>query len=39
MQNNSIKLLGYKKLQYFLWLKQLRTIKKYYEKIKIPQKY
>jgi LAGLIDADG endonuclease len=39
MHNNSIKLLGYKKLQYLLWLKELRTIKKYYEKINIPKNY
>lgn len=34
-----VKLLGYKKLQYLLWLKQLRTIPRYSEKIKIPSNY
>ena len=34
-----IKLLGYKKLQYLLWLKQLRTIPRYYKNINIPSKY
>ena len=34
-----VKLLGYKKLQYLLWIKELRTISKYNEKIKIPSKY
>ena len=39
LQNAPVKLLGYKKLQYILWLKQLRTISRYSEKIKIPSKY
>jgi hypothetical protein len=34
-----VKLLGYKKLQYLLFLKQLRTIERYSTKIKIPSKY
>ena len=34
-----IKLLGYKKLQYLLWIKQLRTIPRYSQKINIPSKY
>jgi len=34
-----VKLLGNKKLQYLLWIKQLRLIKRYSEKIKIPFKY
>ena len=34
-----IKLLGNKKLQYLLWIKQLRTIPRYYEKINIPSNY
>jgi hypothetical protein len=32
-------LMGYKRLQYLLWLKQLRTIHRYSEKIKIPSNY
>jgi hypothetical protein len=39
LQNAPVKLLGYKKLQYLLWIKQLRTIPRYSEKIKIPSKY
>jgi hypothetical protein len=39
MNKNPIKLLGNKKLQYILWLKQLRTIKRYNSKINIPQNY
>lgn len=39
LQKAPVKLLGYKKLQYILWLKQLRTISRYSEKIKIPSKY
>lgn len=35
MNKNPIKLLGNKKLQYILWLKQLRTIKRYNSKINI----
>lgn len=34
-----IKLLGNKKLQYLLWIKQLRTIPRYYQKINIPSNY
>ena len=34
-----LKLLGNKKLQYLLWIKQLRTIPRYYKKINIPSKY
>ncbi len=34
-----IKLLGNKKLQYLLWLKELRTIDRYNKKIKIPSNY
>jgi len=39
LQNTSVKLLGHKKLQYLLWVKQLRTIARYSEKIKIPSNY
>lgn len=39
LQNAPIKLLGNKKLQYLLWLKQLRKISRYSEKIKIPSNY
>ena len=35
LQNAPVKLLGNKKLQYLLWIKQLRTISRYAEKIKI----
>jgi hypothetical protein len=31
--------LGHKKLQYLLWVKQLRTIARYSEKNKIPSNY
>jgi len=34
-----VKLLGNKKLQYLLWIKNLRTIPRYAEKINIPNKY
>lgn len=34
-----VKLLGNKKLQYLLWIKKLRTISRYAEKINIPNKY
>ncbi len=34
-----VKLLGNKKLQYLLWIKQLRTIPRYANKINIPNKY
>ncbi len=39
LQKAPVKLLGYKKLQYILWIKQLRTIPRYTEKINIPSKY
>jgi hypothetical protein len=39
LSNASIKLLGYKKLQYNIWLKGLRKIPRYSRKIKIPLKY
>jgi hypothetical protein len=32
-------LLGNKKLQYLLWIKQLRTIPRYDKNIKIPSNY
>lgn len=35
----SLNLLGNKKLQYLFWIKQLRTIPRYYKKINIPSKY
>jgi hypothetical protein len=31
--------LGHKKLQYLLWIKQLRTLERYAKKINIPVKY
>ena len=34
-----VKLLGYKKLQYLLWIKKLRIIPRYAEKINIPKIY
>lgn len=34
-----IKLLGYKKYQYLLWIKQLRLISRYSQKINIPSNY
>lgn len=34
-----VKLMGNKKLQYLLWIKQLRTISRYSQKIKIPSTY
>lgn len=34
-----IKLLGYKKLEYLLWIKQLRQISRYNQKINIPSNY
>jgi LAGLIDADG endonuclease/Cytochrome b/b6/petB len=34
-----VKLLGYKKLQYLLWIKQLRKISRYSENIDIPSNY
>lgn len=39
LKNAPVKLLGNKKLQYLLWLKQLRKISRYSEKIKIPSNY
>ncbi|XWW92067.1 LAGLIDADG endonuclease (mitochondrion) [Cordyceps javanica] len=39
LQNAPVKLLGHKKLQYLLWLKQLRKIPRYSDKIKIPSNY
>lgn len=39
LQNSPIKLKGYKKLQYLLWLKKLRTISRYNTKFQIPNKY
>ncbi len=39
LQKAPVKLLGNKKLQYLLWIKQLRTIPRYSENIKIPSKY
>jgi ubiquinol-cytochrome c reductase cytochrome b subunit len=35
----SVKLMGYKKLQYLLWLKKLRKISRYNDKISIPCNY
>jgi ubiquinol-cytochrome c reductase cytochrome b subunit len=39
MKKAPIKLLGYKKLQYKIWLKELRTIPRYSNKISIPLNY
>ena len=39
LQSAPVKLLGNKKLQYLLWLKELRTIDRYENKIKIPSNY
>lgn len=39
IQKAPVKLLGYKKLQYLLWIKELRSIERYKQKINIPQKY
>lgn len=39
LQNAPVKLLGNKRLQYLLWIKQLRTIPSYSEKMKIPSRY
>ena len=39
LQRAPVKLLGNKKLQYLLWLKQLRTIPRYSQKIDIPSQY
>ena len=39
IKKNPIKLIGYKRLQYLLFLKKLRLIPKYYNNINIPQIY
>lgn len=39
LSNEPVKLKGSKKLQYLLWIKQLRTISRYSGKIKIPSNY
>ena len=39
LQTAPVKLLGKKKLEYLLWLKQLRKISRYSDKIKIPLNY
>ena len=39
LQKAPVTLLGNKKLQYLLWIKQLRTIPRYSEKINIPSNY
>nr|YP_010121847.1 LAGLIDADG endonuclease [Monilinia fructicola]QRF72223.1 LAGLIDADG endonuclease [Monilinia fructicola]QYB19395.1 LAGLIDADG endonuclease [Monilinia fructicola] len=39
LHNAPVKLMGNKKLQYLLWIKQLRTIPRYSEKFKIPPVY
>jgi hypothetical protein len=39
MQKAPLKLMGYKKLQYLLWLKELRNIPRYTNKFNIPDKY
>ena len=39
IQRAPVKLIGYKKLQYFLWIKNLRKIERYTKKINIPNKY
>lgn len=39
LDKSPVKLLGYKKLQYILWIKQLRTISRYSQKINIPSNY
>ena len=39
IKNAPVKLQGHKKLQYILWIKQLRIIPRYSEKIKIPSNY
>jgi hypothetical protein len=39
LHNAPVKLLGNKKLQYLLWLKQLRKISRYSAKVKIPSNY
>jgi len=39
LHNNPVKFLGYKRLQYILFLKNLRTIPRYNSKINIPDIY
>ena len=39
IQSEPVKFLGNKKLQYLLWLKELRRIDRYNKKIKIPSNY
>lgn len=39
LDKSPVKLLGYKKLQFLLWLKQLRQIDRYSKKIRIPSNY
>jgi hypothetical protein len=39
MKNAPVKLMGHKKLQYLLWLKELRQITRYTKKINIPDIY
>jgi hypothetical protein len=39
IHNAPVKLLGNKKLQYLLWIKQLRTISRYSKSVKIPSNY
>ena len=39
LKSAPVKLLGYKRLKYLLWLKQLRTIPRYTNKINIPDTY
>lgn len=39
IKNAPIKLQGYKKVQYLLWLKQLRNTSRYSTKFKVPEKY
>lgn len=39
MQNAPVKLMGYKRLQYLLWIKTLRTIPRYAKKLTIPNNY
>lgn len=39
IQNAPVKLQGYKKVQYLLWLKELRKTPRYSTKFKVPEKY
>ena len=39
LNNAPVKLKGHKKLQYLLWIKELRQISRYSEKIKLPSNY